>query len=229
MHKIEAALFQVRGKLEAEGLSEDQMQAKLKEARKLIEEKLSSDTGDKKESHMAALAKEQQMEKVKSALRIRGEYKPGSAFDFETQQKKQVEETAQREELRKKRKAERKLRDETPAVAAGDEKKAIKDVAAAAAQTERKSDGKEEGELAPHKRDEGKKTPVAAGEAKKEEVGKEKHHGHHKHHRHHKKRSSSRSRSASKSRSGSGSRNRSRSKEKSREVKKDPSSVPSKH
>jgi hypothetical protein len=36
-----------------------------------------------KETHQAALAKEKHMNKLKSALRISDDYKPGEAFDME--------------------------------------------------------------------------------------------------------------------------------------------------
>eukprot|EP00826_Nyctotherus_ovalis_P034252 TRINITY_DN2828_c0_g1_i1.p1 TRINITY_DN2828_c0_g1~~TRINITY_DN2828_c0_g1_i1.p1 ORF type:complete len:238 (-),score=73.27 TRINITY_DN2828_c0_g1_i1:148-861(-) len=110
LHRIEAHLFEVRLELEEQGLSEDQIQDKLKEARVYIEKKLEENEGElsKKESHTAALAKERQTEKFREALRISKSYKPGSAFDFETQQKEEQEKQAKRDEERRQKKANAK-------------------------------------------------------------------------------------------------------------------------
>ena len=68
-----------------------------------IEKKLeeNEDEISKKESHMAALAKEKEIEKFRKALGIKKDYKAGSAFDFETQQKELQEKQAKNEERRK--------------------------------------------------------------------------------------------------------------------------------
>jgi serine/arginine repetitive matrix protein 2 len=193
MHRIESQLFVIREKLEAEGLKEEAIQDKLREARKFIEEKLKEDNIiDKKESHMSALAKEQQMEKMKNALRIKGDFKPGSAFDFESQQKRQQDHIVEMEAKRKERKAQQKEDGKLKAQAELEEKKEEQPKALL---------NKEEGEIEARPKIEKKKTPEKGKERPKSRSrSRSRSHHHHRHHQKEKRKNSSKSRSKSLSR-----------------------------
>ena len=63
---------------------------------------------DLKNAHEAALAKQNHMEKLKTALKIRPDFEPGAAFDFEAQEQKRLNKLAEKDARRKEEKARAK-------------------------------------------------------------------------------------------------------------------------
>jgi len=63
---------------------------------------------DLKNAHEAALAKQHYMEKLKSALKIRSDFEPGAAFDFEAQEQKRLNKLAEKDARRKEEKSRAK-------------------------------------------------------------------------------------------------------------------------
>ena len=63
---------------------------------------------DLKNAHEAALAKQHHMEKLKNALKIRPDFEPGAAFDFEAQEQKRLNKLAEKDARRKEEKARAK-------------------------------------------------------------------------------------------------------------------------
>ena len=92
-HKIEAQLFKLELELKSSkkeetgepAYTEDEIQEILLNSRKVLTEKLKAAPTiiDAKESHQAALAKEKQMEKLKSALKVGETHEFGAAFDVD--------------------------------------------------------------------------------------------------------------------------------------------------
>ena len=61
-----------------------------------------------KDQHLAALARQRHIEKLKDALNISKSFEGGAAFDFELQEKKRLEKIAERDQKRKEEKRARK-------------------------------------------------------------------------------------------------------------------------
>ena len=61
-----------------------------------------------KDQHLAALAREKHIEKLKDALKIGKGFESGAAFDFELQEKKRLSQIAERDQKRKEEKRARK-------------------------------------------------------------------------------------------------------------------------
>ncbi len=106
--------------------SEQEIEEESKELEKALLEKFSKGEVIKpliestKDTHMLAMEKEREQQRIKKAFKIQGEYQAGSAFDFELQEKQRLEKQYNREkrkmereeEERKARKEERKKRRE---------------------------------------------------------------------------------------------------------------------
>ena len=70
------------------------MQQKIKEKRAELYKELDKrkeEYIDRTETHQQSKLKDEQMEKIRKALGVKGEYMYGSAFDLETQEQKKIE------------------------------------------------------------------------------------------------------------------------------------------
>ena len=108
--EIEAKLFTLGKRLRAEGLSEERVKAKLGEERVRMQAELERSTQklDLRDKHQAALAKQRDMDQLKSALRISDRFEEGAAFDLELQERKREARLAEKDLKRKEAKRERK-------------------------------------------------------------------------------------------------------------------------
>ena len=101
LHKQQREIYvkqeEIKRDLREKNLSESEIQEAVDKAEKTLKDKF--DAGDlkidcsktQKDSHALAEIKEQAFNKVKNAFEIEGDYNPGEAFDFESQQKKRQE------------------------------------------------------------------------------------------------------------------------------------------
>lgn len=82
---------------------------RVKKAELILQEKLRKGEFSltEKDSHILAAKKERQYKKMQKALKMDRNYKPGSAFDFETQEKKRLQRLYEKE-LKKSEKLEKK-------------------------------------------------------------------------------------------------------------------------
>ena len=101
--EIYVTLAELRQKLKTEGMGEEAIEEKVKATETSLLEKYragvfkvdESQVG--KDSHALAVIKEKEQEKLKHAFKIKGEYKYGSAFDFESQEKQRLEKLYKKE------------------------------------------------------------------------------------------------------------------------------------
>ena len=108
--KIESQLFTLSKRLKLEGKSEDEVSNAVAAQR----QRLTADIGkteasvSDKDQHMAALARQKHIEKLKDALKIGKNFEGGVAFDFELQERKRMAGIAERDQKRKEEKRMRK-------------------------------------------------------------------------------------------------------------------------
>jgi len=116
--EIELHLLKMREKLESENVNQDEIELKIQKAAKILHEKFESgeiSAISTKGSHEAALGKEREYAKMKKAFNMSDDYKPGSAFDFESQENKRLEKLLDKEkkkgekleQIKEERKAEK--------------------------------------------------------------------------------------------------------------------------
>jgi hypothetical protein len=76
----------LREALETKGLKKSEIDMRVKKAELILQEKLRKGEFSltEKDSHILAAKKERQYKKMQKALKMDRNYKPGSAFDFET-------------------------------------------------------------------------------------------------------------------------------------------------
>ena len=109
--KIENQLLQLRRELRERAVADEEIEAKVREARAHMLEKLKTAPTlipSKKDTHQAAFAKEKHMAKLKEALRIDDKYEQGSAFDLELQEQQRLEKLGEIDRQRKERRREKK-------------------------------------------------------------------------------------------------------------------------
>jgi len=98
--EIELKVTQLRDALEEQGVAEEEIERKVSETRKKLLDKLpkavvvDTSAGRSGETHADAAAKQQENSALKEALGISSEYKGGSAFDRELQEKRRQERLA---------------------------------------------------------------------------------------------------------------------------------------
>ena len=147
--KIENQLLQLRRELRERTLGEDEIEAKVREARAHMLEKLRTAPTlipSKKDTHQAAFAKERHMAKLKEALQIDDKYEQGSAFDLEQQEQKRLDKLAEidrvrKERRREKREAEKKQKEEEEAL----KRKELEAAAAVVSEAERREEHDSDG------------------------------------------------------------------------------------
>ena len=107
-HKIECELFEYAEILRAQKkLSEKEITAAINKKRMELQQNIKkneSADADTNETHQKSMLKDQQMEKIKSALGVKNEYVPGTAFDLEIQEQKKQERLHRIKEEKKRRK-----------------------------------------------------------------------------------------------------------------------------
>ncbi|KAM3129500.1 hypothetical protein pb186bvf_018404 [Paramecium bursaria] len=133
---IEVKKLMLRDELEAKGLSEQEIEERLnsleQKLKKLLDEGKYS-LNHIKDTHSKIIEKDKQEEKLKNAFGI-DTYKPGSAFDFDTQERERLENKYKRElkkaeqliQLKEKKKAEKKQLKEQLKLKQEEEEKKVK-------------------------------------------------------------------------------------------------------
>jgi len=113
---IQLQLVKMRDKLEQEGKSQEEIDERVRKAEKILNEKLASgelELQSTMDYHKKAQEKEKEYERVRQAFAMPEDYKPGSAFDFETQEKKRLEQLFEKEKKKyEQKKAEKKAQKE---------------------------------------------------------------------------------------------------------------------
>ena len=90
--KIESELYDLAESLKEQ--NETNIEEKIKEKRAELYKELDKrkeEYIDRTETHQQSKLKDEQMEKIRKALGVKGEYMYGSAFDLETQEQKKIE------------------------------------------------------------------------------------------------------------------------------------------
>jgi serine/arginine repetitive matrix protein 2 len=129
-YKIEVELYELKEKLEKEGMNEIEIENTIKLKREELKNKLlknQNDFIDKKETHSINKLKTTKMDILKNALHVNDEYILGEAFDTELQENKRKEKKEKQlidlYEKKQIEKQKRKLSEEKPKEKIKDKKK----------------------------------------------------------------------------------------------------------
>lgn len=93
LHRIEAELYDLENILKDQKVPEEEIRIQISKKRDelLFESKNKTEAMNLKETHSAALVQEKHIQKIKAAFNISDQYKLGSAFDLESQNKTRLD------------------------------------------------------------------------------------------------------------------------------------------
>ena len=91
--------MKLRKKLSEDGVELEEIERRVEKAEKILKEKLEKGElqVESKDSHLQSELKEKEYAKLRDAFKVSKDYKPGSAFDFETQEQKRLERLANKQ------------------------------------------------------------------------------------------------------------------------------------